>query len=106
MQESHQILITGAAGFIGYHLAKYFSSKVNYQIICVDNPNSYYDIDLKYDRLFNLGFTDIKNFKNKSKSLVEYSVKNENLIFYKQIYVILMVWIKFLIAIILKQSFI
>ena len=85
MQESHQILITGAAGFIGYHLAKYFSSKVNYQIICVDNLNSYYDIDLKYDRLFNLGFTDIKNFKKtKSKSLVEYSVKNENLIFYKQ----------------------
>tara|TARA_B100001248_G_C27389896_1_gene461770 strand:- start:829 stop:1866 length:1038 start_codon:yes stop_codon:yes gene_type:complete len=85
MIESHQILITGAAGFIGYHLTKYFSSKENFQIVCLDNLNSYYDLDLKYDRLLNLGFKDIKNLKKtKSKSFVIYSVKNEKLIFHKQ----------------------
>ena len=40
------ILITGAAGFIGYHLSdKFLSEKKN--IIGIDNLNSYYDVKLK-----------------------------------------------------------
>ena len=37
-----KILITGSAGFIGYHLAKSLMSDSNF-IIGLDNLNSYYD---------------------------------------------------------------
>lgn len=43
-------LITGSAGFIGFHLAKKLLD-AGYQIIGVDNINDYYDIQLKLDRL-------------------------------------------------------
>ena len=48
-----KILITGAAGFIGYHLAEKLLNK-NYQIIGIDNLNDYYNPILKQDRLTNL----------------------------------------------------
>ncbi len=48
------ILITGAAGFIGYHLCKYLLEK-EFTIIGLDNINDYYDIELKYSRLHQLG---------------------------------------------------
>jgi UDP-glucuronate 4-epimerase len=50
------ILITGVAGFIGYHLAKRLLSE-GWQIIGVDNINDYYDVNLKYDRLNDLGIS-------------------------------------------------
>ena len=50
-----KLLVTGVAGFIGYHLAKRLA-KENHDIVCIDNINNYYDIDLKYDRLASLGF--------------------------------------------------
>ena len=48
-----KILVTGAAGFIGYHLAK---SLINteYDLVGIDNLNSYYDLELKKARLINL----------------------------------------------------
>ncbi|MDR0476288.1 MAG: NAD-dependent epimerase/dehydratase family protein, partial [Treponema sp.] len=49
-----KILITGAAGFIGYHLTKRLSEE-KYNIVCIDNLNDYYDVDLKYGRLAALG---------------------------------------------------
>ena len=49
------ILVTGAAGFIGYHVAKALS-KSEYDIVCIDSINAYYDQQLKYDRLADLGF--------------------------------------------------
>jgi len=45
-----KILITGVAGFIGYHLAKELLEKSN-EVIGIDNVNSYYDKKLKLDRL-------------------------------------------------------
>ncbi len=45
-----KILITGAAGFIGYHTVKHFAEKGHY-VIGIDNINNYYDVELKYDRL-------------------------------------------------------
>ncbi len=45
------ILITGCAGFIGFSLCKYFSKFEDYNVIGVDNLNSYYDKKLKLDRL-------------------------------------------------------
>ena len=44
------ILITGAAGFIGYHLSKRLI-KDGYQVIGFDNLNNYYDKKLKEDRV-------------------------------------------------------
>ena len=37
-----QILITGAAGFIGFNLSKYLLDKSNVKIIGVDSLNTYY----------------------------------------------------------------
>lgn len=49
-----KILITGAAGFIGFNTVKKLAN-YNYQIIGLDNINDYYSIQLKYDRLTELG---------------------------------------------------
>ena len=40
------ILITGSAGFIGYHLTKKYLNK-NIKVIGIDNINNYYDTNLK-----------------------------------------------------------
>ncbi len=45
-----KILITGVAGFIGFHLANKLFSK-NIDVIGIDNINSYYDLNLKKSRL-------------------------------------------------------
>ena len=45
------ILITGSAGFIGFHLVKKLSNFKNYKIYGIDNINNYYDVKLKKDRL-------------------------------------------------------
>ncbi len=44
------ILVTGCAGFIGYHVTKQLLER-KYRIIGIDNLNSYYDVQLKKDRL-------------------------------------------------------
>lgn len=49
------ILITGAAGFIGFHLVKKLTDNKDFQIIGIDNLNDYYSVDLKYDRLQQCG---------------------------------------------------
>jgi len=57
-----KILITGAAGFIGYNLCKSLLDE-GHKIMGVDNLNEYYDINLKTSRL-NL-LNKYKNFKFK-----------------------------------------
>lgn len=47
------VLITGVAGFIGYHLANRLLSE-NYVVIGIDNMNAYYDLHLKVDRVMEL----------------------------------------------------
>lgn len=49
-------LITGVAGFIGYHVCNLLTDE-NYDIdiVGLDNLNSYYDVNLKYSRLQKLG---------------------------------------------------
>lgn len=49
-----KILVTGAAGFIGFHLCKHFLEK-GYIVLGLDNINDYYDVNLKYSRLLELG---------------------------------------------------
>ena len=48
-----KVLITGAAGFIGYHLSQRLL-KENIQVYGIDNLNNYYDVNLKKARLAQL----------------------------------------------------
>jgi UDP-glucuronate 4-epimerase len=52
--ESKKILVTGAAGFIGYHLCEALI-KQGHKVIGLDSINYYYDVNLKYARLSELG---------------------------------------------------
>ena len=45
-----KILITGTAGFIGFHTAKKFIEQ-GYEVVGIDNINDYYHTKLKFDRL-------------------------------------------------------
>ncbi len=49
-----KILVTGAAGFIGFHLVKKLAGR-NDEIVGLDNINDYYDLNLKYARLKETG---------------------------------------------------
>ena len=45
-----KILVTGTAGFIGFHLVKKLTA-LGYDVVGIDIINDYYDINLKYGRL-------------------------------------------------------
>jgi len=45
-----RILVTGTAGFIGFHTVKKFI-EMGHEVIGIDNINNYYHTDIKYDRL-------------------------------------------------------
>ena len=49
-----KILVTGIAGFIGFHVAKKLLEQ-GYEVFGFDNINDYYDVNLKYARLQELG---------------------------------------------------
>lgn len=49
-----RILVTGAAGFIGFHTAKRFLEE-GHSVVGIDSINSYYDPELKFARLNELG---------------------------------------------------
>ncbi len=57
---SRKILITGVAGFIGFHLSKRLLEQGE-EVIGLDNLNDYYDVSLKIDRLKQIEAR--KNFK-------------------------------------------
>ena len=51
-----KLLITGSAGFIGFHLvAKMLSEFKDIEVVGYDCINDYYDVNLKYDRLLEHG---------------------------------------------------
>ena len=49
-----KILVTGAAGFIGYHLTKALAERGD-EVVGIDNLNHYYDVSLKLGRLRSAG---------------------------------------------------
>ena len=72
------ILLTGGAGFIGYHLSKKLVSETK-KITILDNLNDYYDINLKLSRLKDIGFS-----QNTFEDNIQYqSELYDNLFFYK-----------------------
>jgi len=64
-----KILVTGAAGFIGFFVAKSLLDN-GHSVVGLDNINEYYDINLKYDRLNELGVSksDAKKFNVLARS--------------------------------------
>src|SRR5204863_4677612 len=47
------VLVTGAAGFIGYHVSRRLLERGD-RVTGLDNLNAYYDVQLKHDRLAQL----------------------------------------------------
>jgi len=64
-----KILVTGAAGFIGFHTCIKLVSQ-GHEVYGIDSINDYYDPKLKFDRLNELGFNEAeaKLFKNQVQS--------------------------------------
>jgi len=74
-----KILVTGVAGFIGYHLCLRLLAK-GYEVVGLDSINDYYDPQLKFDRLKELGIS------KKEASVWNDCVKsslNQNFSFYR-----------------------
>ena len=78
----NKILVTGSAGFIGYHLCKSLLND-NFDVLGIDNINDYYDVNLKKSRLNELRKNkkyifekiDIANKESLSKSFNEFQPK-------------------------------
>ena len=74
-----KILVTGVAGFIGFHLTRHLiNAKKN--VVGLDNLNHYYDIELKKARLSNLKKMGLIFFKIdifKKKILEKFLLKNK-----------------------------
>ncbi|MDA9872692.1 NAD-dependent epimerase [Saprospiraceae bacterium] len=73
-----KILVTGSAGFIGFHLVNKLSER-GFEVVGIDNLNDYYDVSLKIDRLKELGVdTSLLTEENKK-------IKSETIshVFYK-----------------------
>lgn len=51
-----KVLVTGTAGFIGFHLVERLS-KDGYDVVGLDNINDYYDVSLKFARLRESGIS-------------------------------------------------
>ena len=74
-----KILVTGACGFIGFHLCNRLLDE-GHEILGIDNLNDYYDVNLKLDRKslleinhkFELTVFDIKDLKNVKKVFIDF----------------------------------
>lgn len=79
-----KVLVTGAAGFIGFHLIQdLLESEI--EVIGIDNINDYYDVNLKFSRLNELGINResiseegnvINSIKNKSFKFAKIDIIN------------------------------
>ena len=80
MYKKKIILITGCAGFIGYHLSRKILERGG-SVVGLDNLNDYYELKLKEDRLRDLKLQENSElnwkFKYTFDTLVEEMVKED-----------------------------
>lgn len=69
MHSNRVVLITGAAGFIGFHLSKKLCAD-GYNVVGIDNLNHYYDVKIKKSRLEILN--QLQSFTFQQCDLVDY----------------------------------
>ena len=77
-----KILVTGAAGFIGYHLVSRLLME-SYDVVGIDNLNNYYDAQLKKDRI---NILERKSEKRKNFIFLECDIsdkENQEVVFEK-----------------------
>ncbi|WP_299113634.1 NAD-dependent epimerase [uncultured Winogradskyella sp.] len=80
-----KVLITGAAGFIGFFTAKVLLEK-GHNVVGLDNINDYYDVNLKFSRLKELGidrndaevFNKICKSENNNFTFVRMNLEDRN----------------------------
>ena len=72
-----KILVTGSAGFIGFHLTKKLLERGD-NVVGIDNINNYYDVNLKYARLAETGID--RDAVNWNKRITSNTYPNYNFI--------------------------
>lgn len=77
-----KVLVTGTAGFIGYHLARRLV-ELGHEVVGLDNINSYYDIRLKYGRLQDAGIPVIPESGDEPTILYNQAVTSKNTPLYR-----------------------
>jgi UDP-glucuronate 4-epimerase len=74
-------LITGIAGFIGFHFASR-AIKDGHCVVGIDNFNNYYDVNLKFNRLRELGIdaseVNKRVFNNNNISIIKGNIEDES----------------------------
>ncbi|MCW3079462.1 NAD-dependent epimerase [Segetibacter sp.] len=68
-----KILVTGSAGFIGFHLSIALL-KEEHEVVGLDNINNYYDVNLKYARLNETGIDTTEIAWNKEVRSTKYKL--------------------------------
>ncbi|MBL0742201.1 NAD-dependent epimerase [Chryseolinea lacunae] len=85
MQSNATVLVTGAAGFIGFHLTQKLTS-LGFKVVGYDNLNDYYDVNLKNSRLDIL--RKLPGFTFEQGDLVDYKALDSVFAAYKFDYVV------------------
>ncbi|AMM51463.1 capsule biosynthesis protein CapI [Rufibacter sp. DG15C] len=80
-----KILVTGTAGFVGFHLAEKLLSRGD-EVVGIDNINDYYDTKLKFDRLTESGiceglvqwYKEVRSFKYPNYRFIRMNLEDKN----------------------------